>query len=50
MAKKEVAMPYKELSALVCRAFKRGLSDQDVAWVFRIPVSVVHKIIREALR
>lgn len=39
----------KELSDLVCRAFKRGLSMEDVARVFRVPLSAVHKIIREAL-
>lgn len=39
----------KELGNLVCRAFKAGLSVESVAWVFKIPESAVHKIIREAL-
>ena len=39
----------KELNTLVCRAFKKGLSTESVAWVFKIPESEVHRIIREAL-
>ena len=42
-------MTNKELSTMVCRAFKAGLSVESVAWVFELPVSAVHKIIREAL-
>ena len=42
-------MTDKELNTLVCRAFKAGLSVEAVAWVFKIPVSDVHRIIREAL-
>lgn len=42
-------MTDKELNTLVCRTFKAGLSTEAVAWVFKVPVSVVHKIIREAL-
>ena len=42
-------MTDKELNTLVCRAFKKGLSTESVAWVFKIPESEVHKIIREAL-
>ena len=42
-------MTDKELNTLVCRAFKAGLSVESVAWVFKIPESEVHRIIREAL-
>lgn len=43
-------MTNKELSTIVCRAFKAGLSSEAVALVFKIPLSAVHRIIREALK
>ena len=42
-------MTDKGLNTIVCRAFKAGLSVEAVAWVFKIPESAVHRIIREAL-
>ena len=42
-------MTNKELSTMFCRAFKSGLSVESVAWVFKLPMSAVHKIIREDL-